>query len=111
MCGWLPFTRALGRYTTAVLSYINIDLASPFANETADPASAARFRNAARYVATVGSGDCLWIPAYWHNEVLSSQAEETLAFSLWFPNIMLSARALKQWVMMDDEHESASKRR
>lgn len=26
-----------------------------------------------------------------------------------YPNIMASARALKQWVMMDDEHESGGK--
>ena len=74
----------LDRYTTAGLSYINLDLASPFANETADPAGAARFRLAARHVASVNKGDCLWIPAYWHHEVLSSETEETLAFSLWY---------------------------
>jgi hypothetical protein len=77
------FGTMLDRYTTAGLSYINLDLASPFANETADPAGAARFRLAARHVASVNTGDCLWIPAYWHHEVLSSETEETLAFSLW----------------------------
>jgi hypothetical protein len=78
------FGTMLDRYTTAGLSYINLDLASPFANETADPAGAARFRLAARHVASVNTGDCLWIPAYWHHEVLSSETEETLAFSLWY---------------------------
>ena len=92
-------------YTTAGKSYINLDLADPFANETADPAAAARFRSAARVVAQAEQGDCLYIPAYWHHEVLSSSERETLAFSLWYPGALVATRILKHWTMVDDEHE------
>lgn len=37
-------------------------------------------------------------------QVLSSD-EETLAFSLWFPQFLLAARLVNRWIMSDAEFE------
>lgn len=79
-------------------------LQDPFANETANKAAAERFRLAARTVASVAAGDCVYIPAYWYHEVLTAE-EETLAISFWYPQMLMAARVLKHWTTSDSEFE------
>ena len=73
-------------------------------------ANAARsgFRNATRTVATLGPGDCLYLPAFWFHHVASTplppaagDAPLGIAVSFWYQVSHTATRLLRHWLHTD----------
>lgn len=81
-------------------SYLAVDLEKP--NHKALPS----FRSATRHVATLETGDCLYLPALWTHQVYTGACENT-AINLWYrPKLALPLLLLHQIMSTQLFHRS-----